>query len=171
VSIDELVGRKPFSSGGRSYTLPVKGEVEGGNLGVIGDVSFEEGLIKTAMRMQHNGVELHVISTDCMAPDINENDVAFVDTEITKLKDNRIYLFSVKGRVLYRRVMYQIDGTVVLSCGNPNYQSQIVKAEDIFSDDHGTEDSPIRVVGEVVWIIKRISSQNVPVITLNDPIA
>jgi len=167
VSIDELLGRKPFTSSGKSLTIPVKGESSSDNFGVIGDVTFEEGLIKTAMRMQHNGVELHVVSTDCMAPSINEGDIAFVDTEITKLKDNRIYLLSVNGRVLYRRVMYQMDGSVILSCENANYPSQIVKAKDILTDDHGTEKSPIKVVGEVVWIIKRISSQSVPVITID----
>lgn len=169
VSIDELVGRKTVESSSsrkktslvqkKTISIPLRAFEKAGTNAksdvAMGEIEFDKEIMASALRMRQNGIELSLIGSDSMAPDINNGDIAFVDTMTKRLEDNKIYLFEASDRHLIRRVILNLDGTVQLICANSKYANHTVDMNQILIGDGDNKDYVLKLIGEVPWTIKR----------------
>jgi phage repressor protein C with HTH and peptisase S24 domain len=84
---------------------------------------------------------------DSMDPTIRDGDLILVDRSIDRIVDNGIYVVTVGGLVLVKRVQSRIDGGVVLISDNPQYERETVP-------DHQVPD--LRIEGRVRWFGRTI---------------
>lgn len=162
ISLDELIGRKTFESlatNKKTVTIPLRAFEKMGpsakSDAFFGEIELDEQIMVSTLRMRQNGIELSLIASDSMSPDINNGDIAFVDTMTTRLEDNKIYLFEASDRNLIRRVILNLDGTVQLLCANTKYPSHVMKLNQILIGEGDPSSHLLKLVGEVPWTIKR----------------
>lgn len=75
----------------------------------------------------------HVLTNkgDSNEPTIRDGDVLLVDTSIDRVIDNAFYVVVYNGQALLKRVQLMLDGSVVLSSDNKNYQPETVQPADV----------------------------------------
>lgn len=78
---------------------------------------------------------------DSMAPTLNSGDVLLIDTGVTEVRIDGIYVLRAHGRLFVKRVRQRMDGNFEISSDNPTH-----KTVDVLNGDH-----EVSVVGRVVW--------------------
>lgn len=78
---------------------------------------------------------------DSMAPTLNSGDVLLVDTGVTDVKIDGIYVLRAHERLFVKRVRQRLDGRYEISSDNPTH-----KTVDILNGDH-----EVSVAGRVLW--------------------
>jgi len=75
----------------------------------------------------------HVLTNkgDSNEPTIRDGDILLVDTSIDRVIDNAFYVVVYNGQALLKRVQLMLDGSVVLSSDNKNYQPETVRPADV----------------------------------------
>jgi len=76
--------------------------------------------------------------------DIHDGDMLLVNSEVTKIEADAIYIIQVDGHVLVKRIQQMFDGSVKIISANPEYAPQEVAASMV---------SDIRIAGRVVYVI------------------
>lgn len=102
--------------------------------------------------LRHKGinpaaVRLLNVRGDSMEPTIRDGDVALVDTSISDIIDNAIYVLVVGNRLLIKRIHILVSGALRLISDNPIYPHEDVAAN---------EADFVRVSGRVVWFGRTI---------------
>lgn len=64
---------------------------------------------------------------DSMAPSFKDGDIVLVDTSITQLKIDAIYVLARGDELFIKRVQRNIDGTFIIKSDNPAYEPQRVE--------------------------------------------
>lgn len=78
---------------------------------------------------------------DSMAPTLNSGDVLLIDTGITEVKIDGIYVLRAHDRLFVKRVRQRMDGKFEISSDNPTH-----KTVDVLNGEH-----EVTVVGRVIW--------------------
>lgn len=99
-----------------------------------------KGINPTAVRLLN-------IRGDSMEPTIRDGDIALVDTSISDIIDNAIYVLAVGNRLLIKRIHILMSGALRLISDNPLYPHEDVPAN---------EADFVRVSGRVVWFGRSI---------------
>lgn len=91
----------------------------------------------------------HVLTNkgDSNEPTIRDGDVLLVDTSIDRVIDNAFYVVVYNGQALLKRVQLLLDGSVVLSSDNKNYQPETVGPGDVPS---------LRIAARLMWFGRSI---------------
>lgn len=91
----------------------------------------------------------HVLTNkgDSNEPTIRDGDVLLVDTSIDRVIDNAFYVVVYNGQALLKRVQILLDGSIVLSSDNKNYQPETVKPDDVPS---------LRIAARLMWFGRSI---------------
>ncbi|MGD9539048.1 MAG: helix-turn-helix transcriptional regulator [Alphaproteobacteria bacterium] len=84
---------------------------------------------------------------DSMEPTIRPSDLLLLDIGIETVKQNAIYVVSVAGELVVKRLQRLFDGTVIMSSDNPAYQPEQLTAD---------EAATLHIVGRVIWIGRQI---------------
>lgn len=84
---------------------------------------------------------------DSMEPTVRDGDVLLVDTSITMVRDNALYIVIYDGMVVVKRVHKRLDGSVLLISDNERYPAEDVPA-------HRTVE--LHIAGRVVWFGRTI---------------
>lgn len=84
---------------------------------------------------------------DSMEPTVRDGDVLLVDTSITMVRDNALYIVIYDGMVIVKRVHKRLDGSVLLISDNERYPAEDVPA-------HRTVE--LHIAGRVVWFGRTI---------------
>ncbi len=85
---------------------------------------------------------------DSMVPDVQDGDVLFVDTGITRYVSDAIYVITYAGRPMVKRLQARRDGSVLIRSSNPAYEPEIVPADEV---------DQLHVAGRVLaaWTLRR----------------
>ena len=165
VSIDELYGNGARPSG-KTIAIPLRNSLEEKNKS-DSVVNFEAEYLKNGLRVNQAGVHLLVCRGDSMSPTINDGDTMFVDTPVTSLDDNAVYLLRYQSRILVRRIRMGIDNNARLICDNTQYEAATYPLDKIIYNKSNAislepNDSPssdkvgLVILGKIPWSIKRI---------------
>lgn len=114
---------------------------------VVDHLAFRTEWVRSELRANPANLVLISAVGDSMLPTLSSGDLLLVDKSEYKIRDDAIYVISVNGSLLVKRVQLLLDGTVIIRSDNPAYQPQTVKQPDI-------ED--LKVVGRVVWVGRRV---------------
>lgn len=137
------------------FTLVPRYDIKGGMGGgqivhseqVVDHLAFRTEWVRSELRANPSNLALISAVGDSMEPTLSSGDLLLLDKSEYKVRDDAIYVISVNGALLVKRVQLLLDGTVVIRSDNPAYQPQIVKQPDI---------EQLKIVGRVVWIGRRV---------------
>ena len=82
---------------------------------------------------------------DSMEPTIRDGDLLLVDRAIDRVVDEGIYVVTVAGLVLVKRLQMRRDGTLVLRSDNGRYEDEVVPPGEL---------DTIVIEGRVRWIAR-----------------
>lgn len=105
------------------------------------------GEIAALVSQRAPGCTSFVMQSDEMEPRIQRGAPIFVDTSVTDIQGNGMYLLEYQGRTLVRVIENRIPDGLVLSCDNKTYKESILK------DAAAAKKLGIRVLGRVeLWL-------------------
>lgn len=84
---------------------------------------------------------------DSMEPTIRDGDILLVDTSITSVRDNAIYIVVYGGHVLVKRVNLKRDGSLILISDNDRHPPEEVPLEEV---------PDLHIAGRVMWFGRSI---------------
>jgi phage repressor protein C with HTH and peptisase S24 domain len=84
---------------------------------------------------------------DSMEETIRDGDVLLVDTSISRVKDNAIYVVSYGDMLLVKRIHGRVNGSLQLISDNPRYPAEEVAAGEV---------DLINIAGRVMWFGRSI---------------
>ena len=79
---------------------------------------------------------------DSMSPTFNDGDILLVDTGISTVKADGVYVLEAHQRLFIKRVRQRLDSAYEISSDNPT-----VKTSDVLNGDH-----QVSIKGRVVWV-------------------
>ena len=77
-----------------------------------------------------------------MEPTIRDGDILVVDTSITTVRDNSIYIIVYSGNVLVKRVHLRRDGSLTLISDNDRYPPEDVPLDEV---------PDLHIAGRLMW--------------------
>lgn len=91
-----------------------------------------------------NPRKAHVLTArgDSMEPTIRDGDLLVVDRSIDRVVDAGIYVCTVGGMVVVKRVQIRRDGTLVLKSDNGHYDDEVIPPSELES---------VAIEGRVCW--------------------
>ena len=84
---------------------------------------------------------------DSMEPTIRDGDILLVDTSITSVRDNAIYIVVYNGNVLVKRVNLKRDGSLILMSDNERHGAEEVPLDEV---------PDLHIAGRVMWFGRSI---------------
>ena len=105
-------------------------------------IAFSESFLKQTLRRSPQNLALLTASGDSMDPTIRDGDLLLVDTAARDIQSSRVYVLSVNGALLVKRIQVRLDGSLIVKSDNPVYEPEAVRAEDA---------ATLRILGQVVW--------------------
>ncbi|MBX5163116.1 helix-turn-helix transcriptional regulator [Rhizobium sp. NZLR5] len=82
-----------------------------------------------------------------MEPTIRDGDILVVDTSITQVRDNAIYVIIYAGNVLVKRVHLKRENSQTLISDNERYPREDVPIEEV---------PDLHIAGRVMWFGRSI---------------
>lgn len=79
---------------------------------------------------------------DSMKPTFESGDILLVDTGVTQVKIDGVYVLEAHDRLFVKRVRQKLDGDFEISSDNPTHKTV----------DTLNGDQDVRIVGRVVWV-------------------
>ena len=110
---------------------------------MLGTITLAQDFVRQRLRVKH-GEKLRFIHAhgDSMAPTFSSGDVLLVDTGITEVKIDGIYVLRAHERLFIKRVRQRLDGNFEVSSDNPTHRTV-----DVLNGSN-----PVTVLGRVVWV-------------------
>lgn len=119
-----------------------------GRAGIQNDAACASGSdwhdrIAYQIEEQASNCEIRYMLGDDMEPRIKNGATIWVDTSITEVQSNGVYLLEYQGRILVRQVEIRIGEGLVLSCENNRYKPTSIK------DANAAKKAGLRVIGRI----------------------
>lgn len=111
---------------------------------IVGHMRVSTGWIRRNLTTISRPANLAVLTAygDSMAPTFNSGDMLLVDTGVTDLKLDAVYVLECEGELFIKRVQRRLDGALVIRSDNPLYESFVMEPSEL---------ERLRVLGRVVW--------------------
>lgn len=109
---------------------------------IVDHLAFRAEWLRGVLRRGPAGLILVEARGDSMEPTIHDRDLLLVDTAENQVRHNAIYVLSIDGDLLVKRIQRRLTGGPLAISDNPRYPAEELTVPD---------DDRVRVVGEVVW--------------------
>lgn len=98
---------------------------------IVDHIAFKADWLKQQLGL--NPAQAAVISVigDSMEPCLADGDLILIDTSVTRVENNAIYVIQVEGDLLVKRIQKKIDGTVIIKSDNERYEPEIFRGESV----------------------------------------
>lgn len=87
---------------------------------------------------------------DSMTPTLADGDLILVDTKVQSLVSGSIYAIRNEDEILVKRLERHMTGDIEVISDNPRYKPQVINAK-IARRLWEDSESPLRIIGRVVW--------------------
>lgn len=108
---------------------------------VVDYLAFRKEWLQGSLGVSPSSVAVISVMGDSMEPYLADGDLILVDTSVTRIENNAVYVIHVDGSLLVKRIQKKIDGTVIVKSDNEHYEPEVFRGE-------ATE--LLRVVGKMV---------------------
>lgn len=132
----QLVPRSTARPTGGSNGLMIQSEQ------IVNYLAFERDWLRRVLNIHHPDIALVEIRGYSMAETLVEGDLVLVDLRQNRLDVSAVFVIEVKGSLLVKRVQRKMNGNVVISSDNKEFEPEE------FADDELTN---FRIMGRVVW--------------------
>jgi phage repressor protein C with HTH and peptisase S24 domain len=136
-----FVPRYDVRPSGGPGAVEASGDLDGGSF-----VAFRTDWLRR-LGIDPNRAEVIFAVGDSMDPTIRDGDLILVDRSIDRVVDNGIYVVTLGGLVLVKRVQSRSDGGIILSSDNSNYRDDVVPAGELPN---------LKIEGRVRWFGRTI---------------
>lgn len=106
-------------------------------------IAFSEVWLRETLHRKPQNLALLIAPDYSMDPTIRDRDLLVVDTAIRHIEGSGIYVLSIGGALMVKRIQPCRDGSVVLKCDNALYDSEVVPAD---------QTATLIVRGKVIWL-------------------
>lgn len=114
---------------------------------VVDHLAFRAEWVRTELGTNPNNLVLISAIGDSMEPTLRAGDLLLIDRSGAGVKQDAIYAFATNGELRVKRMQLKIDGSVVVKSDNPQYDAEVLAADDV---------AALRIVGRVVWSGRRM---------------
>ena len=114
---------------------------------IVDSIAFKEEWLDNALCVPGGDLAMIKVKGDGMAPSLNDGDLVLVDLRGARIEDSAIYVLEFGGSLLVKRIQRRLDGSVVIKCDNPHYETEIFSQEQAES---------LKIVGRAVWAGRRL---------------
>jgi len=109
-------------------------------------LAFQQDWLK-ARHINPSKARVLTAKGDSMEPTIRDSDMLLVDTSITAVRDNAIYIVVYGGNVLVKRINLKRDGSLVLISDNDRHAPEDVPLDEV---------PDLHIAGRVMWFGRSI---------------
>ena len=106
-------------------------------------IAFSEVWLRETLHRKPQNLALLIAPDYSMDPTIRDRDLLVVDTAFRHIEGSGIYVLSIGGALMVKRIQPCRDGSVVLKCDNALYDSEVVPAD---------QTATLIVRGKVIWL-------------------
>jgi SOS-response transcriptional repressor LexA len=108
---------------------------------VLDNIPFSTLLLKRYGVIPKNA---HAITArgDSMIPTIIDGQMLLIDTGMKRVQRDAIYALTINGDILIKRIQMGSDGRLTLRSDNPNYEPEVLSADDA---------ERLKIEGRVFW--------------------
>ncbi len=107
-----------------------------------GYLAFEEKFLRQTLGRRRQDLVAVEAAGDSMEPAIHDGDLLVVDVTVQEIQSSRVYVLSVNGELLVKRLSLRLDGSVTVRSDNAKYPEETVTP---------SERNGLRIVGQVVY--------------------
>lgn len=108
---------------------------------VVDYLAFKQEWLKTHLGLSAANLAVISVLGDSMEPYLFNGDLIMIDTHVSKIESDAIYVLQVDGALLVKRIQKKMDGTVIVKSDNEHYEPEVFRGDSI---------DRIRVVGRMV---------------------
>jgi phage repressor protein C with HTH and peptisase S24 domain len=131
------------------YTLVPRYEVRAGagagivvhSEQIVDHLAFRAKWVREKLRINPEHLIVLEAAGDSMANTIADGDLMLVSIAEPRVSDNAVYVLSLGGEIIVKRIERKMDGGLLVKSDNPRYSTQEVEACDV---------ADLRVVGRVI---------------------
>lgn len=114
---------------------------------IVDHLSFRADWVRNALGVPVSSLALINVTGDSMEPTLSEGDLILIDMSYQGVKDNAVYVLSLNGALLVKRIQHKLDGSVIVKSDNAIYEPERIGSEAVDS---------LNVIGRVVWCGRRM---------------
>lgn len=114
---------------------------------IVDHLAFREAWVRTELNTSPNNLVLISAIGDSMEPTLRAGDLLLIDRGGADVRQDAIYAFAMNGELRVKRMQLKMDGSVVVRSDNPQYEPELLSADQIGS---------MNIVGRVVWSGRRM---------------
>lgn len=114
---------------------------------IVDHIAFKEEWLDNALCVPSKDLAMIQVKGDGMAPSLCDGDLVLVDLRGARIEDSAIYVLEFGGSLLVKRIQRRLDGSVVIKCDNPHYETEIISQDQAES---------LKIVGRAVWAGRRL---------------
>ena len=114
---------------------------------IVDHLSFRADWVRNALGVPVSSLALINVTGDSMEPTLSEGDLILIDMSFQGVKDNAVYVLSLNGALLVKRIQHKLDGSVIVKSDNTIYEPERIGSEAVDS---------LNVIGRVVWCGRRM---------------
>lgn len=109
---------------------------------VVDHLAFKASWVRHTLRRSPAALILIEAMGDSMEPTISHGDLLLVDTSEGRIRDNSVYVLSLNGDLIVKRIQRRLSGEIEVMSDNARYSPDLIPP---------SQADQLRVVGLVVW--------------------
>lgn len=98
---------------------------------IVDHIAFKADWLKQQLGLSPAQAAVISVIGDSMEPCLADGDLILIDTSVTRVENNAIYVIQVEGDLLVKRIQKKIDGTVIIKSDNERYEPEIFRGESV----------------------------------------
>ncbi|MBI1386647.1 MAG: hypothetical protein GC150_17215 [Rhizobiales bacterium] len=114
---------------------------------IVDYLAFKESWVRRTLRVAPSNLALIHAVGESMEPVIRSGDLLLIDTSVTEVLDDTIYVVIRGDYVIVKRLQRFFNGAVSVKSANPAYSEETLTGDELKS---------LKIVGRVVWVARQI---------------
>ena len=103
-------------------------------------LNFDRRWLVNVLGINPDNAVLLQATGNSMCPLIDDKDLLMIDTSYTDVINGKVFVIDINNELLVKRVVKELDGSVILYSENPEYSPRTLKPSET-----------AKVIGKVVW--------------------
>lgn len=114
---------------------------------IVDYLAFKESWVRRTLRCSPANLALIHAVGESMEPVIRSGDLLLVDTSVTEVFDDTIYVIVRGDYIVVKRLQRFFSGAVAVRSANPAYTDETLSGDDLHA---------LKIVGRVVWVARQV---------------